>query len=239
MHNLDSIWHFEVIKCWNVCNFQPKPKVHKSPVGRWLEVSATQRLLICLAVGAVAVVRPRLLHLSPGHCSILFPDAQRHLVEGEGDLSEHAHRPVVTGAMVNWHIPRCSSFPARSLYWFPICSIRKCGLWYFLTAFATLSKRARWEHVLILKSLNRLALVISAIFIFSDFFPQAYHFSDICPWIPIGSQLQAQQVIFVVIGFTWATGASVNFMSELLPEDRKVQRRSASFMGFSWDFDGI
>ncbi|CAL1154784.1 unnamed protein product [Cladocopium goreaui] len=30
------------------------------------------------------------------------------------------------------------------------------------------------------------------------------------------------KVIFVVIGFTWATGASVNFMSELLPEDRKA-----------------
>ena len=185
MHNLDSIWHFEVIKCWNVCNFQPKPKVHKSPVGRWLEVSATQRLLICLAVGAVAVVRPRLLHLSPGHCSILFPDAQRHLVEGEGDLSEHAHRPVVTGAMVNWHIPRCSSFPARSLYWFPNSSIRKCGPWYFLTVFATLSKRARWEHVLILKSLNRLYSTCDfSYFHIFWFFPQAYHFSDICPWKP-------------------------------------------------------
>ncbi|CAK9072472.1 unnamed protein product [Durusdinium trenchii] len=30
------------------------------------------------------------------------------------------------------------------------------------------------------------------------------------------------KVIFVTIGFTWATGASVNFMSELLPEDRKA-----------------
>lgn len=26
----------------------------------------------------------------------------------------------------------------------------------------------------------------------------------------------------MIIGFTWATGASVNFMSELLPEDRKA-----------------
>ena len=26
----------------------------------------------------------------------------------------------------------------------------------------------------------------------------------------------------MVVGFTWATGASVNFMAELLPEDRKA-----------------
>jgi hypothetical protein len=45
-------------------------------------------------------------------------------------------------------------------------------------------------------------------------------------------------VIFVVIGFTWATGASVNFMSELLPEDRKVQRRSGAAPRL-WDFHGI
>lgn len=30
------------------------------------------------------------------------------------------------------------------------------------------------------------------------------------------------KVIFVVVGFTWATGASVGFMSELVPEDRKA-----------------
>ncbi|CAE7022695.1 yipf6 [Symbiodinium sp. KB8] len=30
------------------------------------------------------------------------------------------------------------------------------------------------------------------------------------------------KVIFVCVGFTWATGASVAFMSELLPEDRKA-----------------
>mmetsp|Transcript_4890 Transcript_4890/g.10764 ORF Transcript_4890/g.10764 Transcript_4890/m.10764 type:complete len:206 (+) Transcript_4890:66-683(+) len=30
------------------------------------------------------------------------------------------------------------------------------------------------------------------------------------------------KIIFVVIGFTWATGASVGFMSDLVPEDRKV-----------------
>jgi len=30
------------------------------------------------------------------------------------------------------------------------------------------------------------------------------------------------KVIFVCIGFTWATGASVGFMSELVPEDRKA-----------------
>lgn len=29
----------------------------------------------------------------------------------------------------------------------------------------------------------------------------------------------------MVVGFTWATGASVNFMAELLPEDRKAARR--------------
>mmetsp|Transcript_52131 Transcript_52131/g.97531 ORF Transcript_52131/g.97531 Transcript_52131/m.97531 type:complete len:212 (-) Transcript_52131:91-726(-) len=30
------------------------------------------------------------------------------------------------------------------------------------------------------------------------------------------------KVIFVVVGFTWATGASVAFMADLLPEDRKA-----------------
>eukprot|EP00927_Polykrikos_kofoidii_P061485 TRINITY_DN56320_c0_g1_i1.p1 TRINITY_DN56320_c0_g1~~TRINITY_DN56320_c0_g1_i1.p1 ORF type:complete len:221 (+),score=35.80 TRINITY_DN56320_c0_g1_i1:144-806(+) len=30
------------------------------------------------------------------------------------------------------------------------------------------------------------------------------------------------KVIFVVVGFTWSTGASVGFMSELVPEDRKA-----------------
>mmetsp|Transcript_41463 Transcript_41463/g.119975 ORF Transcript_41463/g.119975 Transcript_41463/m.119975 type:complete len:229 (+) Transcript_41463:46-732(+) len=30
------------------------------------------------------------------------------------------------------------------------------------------------------------------------------------------------KVIFVCVGFTWATGASVGFMSELVPEDRKA-----------------
>merc|ERR1712187_524767 len=30
------------------------------------------------------------------------------------------------------------------------------------------------------------------------------------------------KVIFVCIGFTWATGASVGFMAELVPEDRKA-----------------
>jgi len=30
------------------------------------------------------------------------------------------------------------------------------------------------------------------------------------------------KVIFVSIGFTWSTGASVGFMSELVPEDRKA-----------------
>mmetsp|Transcript_40176 Transcript_40176/g.115465 ORF Transcript_40176/g.115465 Transcript_40176/m.115465 type:complete len:214 (+) Transcript_40176:121-762(+) len=30
------------------------------------------------------------------------------------------------------------------------------------------------------------------------------------------------KVVFVVIGFTWSTGASVGFMSELVPEDRKA-----------------
>merc|ERR1712217_837265 len=29
------------------------------------------------------------------------------------------------------------------------------------------------------------------------------------------------KVILVIIGFTWATGASVSFMSELVPEDRR------------------
>merc|ERR1719327_589070 len=30
------------------------------------------------------------------------------------------------------------------------------------------------------------------------------------------------KVIFVCVGFTWATGASVGFMAELVPEDRKA-----------------
>eukprot|EP00930_Biecheleria_cincta_P041259 TRINITY_DN28259_c0_g1_i1.p1 TRINITY_DN28259_c0_g1~~TRINITY_DN28259_c0_g1_i1.p1 ORF type:complete len:232 (+),score=32.28 TRINITY_DN28259_c0_g1_i1:62-757(+) len=30
------------------------------------------------------------------------------------------------------------------------------------------------------------------------------------------------KAIFVIVGFTWSTGASVGFMSELLPEDRKA-----------------
>jgi len=30
------------------------------------------------------------------------------------------------------------------------------------------------------------------------------------------------KVIFVCVGFTWSTGASVGFMSELVPEDRKA-----------------
>merc|ERR1712039_1142875 len=30
------------------------------------------------------------------------------------------------------------------------------------------------------------------------------------------------KMIFVVVGFTWATGASVGFMSELVPDDRKA-----------------
>eukprot|EP00405_Crypthecodinium_cohnii_P005179 CAMPEP_0194757082 /NCGR_PEP_ID=MMETSP0323_2-20130528/10666_1 /TAXON_ID=2866 ORGANISM="Crypthecodinium cohnii, Strain Seligo" /NCGR_SAMPLE_ID=MMETSP0323_2 /ASSEMBLY_ACC=CAM_ASM_000346 /LENGTH=204 /DNA_ID=CAMNT_0039676887 /DNA_START=51 /DNA_END=662 /DNA_ORIENTATION=+ len=30
------------------------------------------------------------------------------------------------------------------------------------------------------------------------------------------------KVIFVVVGFTWSTGASVGFMSELVPDDRKA-----------------
>mmetsp|Transcript_70029 Transcript_70029/g.205337 ORF Transcript_70029/g.205337 Transcript_70029/m.205337 type:complete len:218 (+) Transcript_70029:36-689(+) len=30
------------------------------------------------------------------------------------------------------------------------------------------------------------------------------------------------KLVFVIIGFTWSTGASVGFMSELVPEDRKA-----------------
>merc|ERR1719343_1216582 len=36
------------------------------------------------------------------------------------------------------------------------------------------------------------------------------------------SQIIWLKVIFVVVGFTWATGASVGFMSELVAEDRKA-----------------
>lgn len=53
-------------------------------------------------------------------------------------------------------------------------------------------------------------------------------------YLPTGKR----QVIFVIIGFTWATGASVNFMSELLPEDRKAGVRgdpsSCRGVGLGW-----
>lgn len=52
-------------------------------------------------------------------------------------------------------------------------------------------------------------------------------------YLPTGNR----QVIFVIIGFTWATGASVNFMSELLPEDRKAGG-GGWFGGLGWVGDG-
>jgi len=41
-----------------------------------------------------------------------------------------------------------------------------------------------------------------------------------CLFLPQGWQIV--KVIFVVIGFTWATGASVGFMSECVDEDRRA-----------------
>merc|ERR1719324_311473 len=40
----------------------------------------------------------------------------------------------------------------------------------------------------------------------------------LCYWI----KFKLFKVIFVSVGFTWATGASVGFMSELVPEDRRA-----------------
>merc|ERR1719316_1476448 len=42
----------------------------------------------------------------------------------------------------------------------------------------------------------------------------------VCSLLPTGMQII--KVILVVLGFTWATGASVGFMSECLPEDRRA-----------------
>uniref|UniRef100_A0A0G4HP91 Protein YIPF n=1 Tax=Chromera velia CCMP2878 TaxID=1169474 RepID=A0A0G4HP91_9ALVE len=41
-----------------------------------------------------------------------------------------------------------------------------------------------------------------------------------CAFTP--SSLSLLKIVFVVVGFTWATGASVGFMSELVPADRKA-----------------
>jgi hypothetical protein len=44
-----------------------------------------------------------------------------------------------------------------------------------------------------------------------------------CALLPTGNRLtQLVKVILVVLGFTWATGASVGFMTDCLPEDRQA-----------------